>query len=213
MKPIIKYLSISKLNFLLFLFIIVLIIAFIQQEYIMALQMKQMDLPETLKIEIIQQNAKYSWAAYLMSILIVFIRISYAAGCLYLGGIMYSGYGELTFNRAFNVALKADLLPVLYSLLTILLILHFGLNDAQDIVIKTSLAGLVDAELFEPWLLMILGAFNIFELAYWFLQALLSGVVINKKFAESFSFVLSTYGLGFLLYLLMMVFITLYITK
>lgn len=179
----------------------------------MALQMKQMDLPETLKIEIIQQNAKYSWAAYLMSILIVFIRISYAAGCLYLGGIMYSGYGELTFNRAFNVALKADLLPVLYSLLTILLILHFGLNDAQDIVIKTSLAGLVDAELFEPWLLMILGAFNIFELAYWFLQALLSGVVINKKFAESFSFVLSTYGLGFLLYLLMMVFITLYITK
>ena len=97
--------------------------------------------------------------------------------------------------------------------MTILLILHFGLNDAQDILIKTSLAGLVNAKLVEPWLLMVLGAFNIFELAYWFMLALLISAVINKKYSESFSFVLSTYGLGFLLYLLMIVFVTLYVTK
>lgn len=213
MKFTIKYLSISKLHFLLFIFIIVLTIAFIQQEYVMALQIEQMDLPETLRIEIIKQYARFSWAAYLMSIIIVLIRILYTAGCLYLGGIMYSGYGELTFNKAFNVALKVDLLLVLYSLMTILLILHFGLNDAQGILIKTSLAGLVDVKLVEPWLLMVLGVFNIFELVYWFMLALLISAVINKKYTESFSFVLSTYGLGFLLYLLMIVFITLYVTK
>lgn len=213
MKSTIKYLSINKLHFLLFIFIIVLIIAFIQQEYIMPLRMEQMDLPETLRFEIIKQNAKFSWVAYLMSITIVLIRISYTAGCLYLGGVMYTGYEELTFNKAFNVALKVDLLLVLYSLMTILLILHFGLNDAQDILIKTSLAGLVNAKLVEPWLLMVLGAFNIFELAYWFMLALLISAVINKKYSESFSFVLSTYGLGFLLYLLMIVFVTLYVTK
>lgn len=213
MKIVQIYLSISKMYFFLFLISIVLAITYIQLENIIPLSVEKMDMPETLKQEFIRHSIKYSWASYLGAILIVMLRILYTTICLYIGSILFAGYDSLCFNKSLNVALKADLLLVLYSLFTVLLIMHLGVDDGQSIVLKTSLAGLANVESIESWILMIMGAFNLFELLYWMLLSLFVSAIIKRKFVESFSFILSTYGLGFLLYLLMMVFITLYITK
>ncbi len=53
---------------------------------------------------------------------------------------------------------------------------------------------------------------NLFEIAYWLLLADLLKKIINRPFWKSFEFVLSTYGVGLLIWTVFVVFLTLNLT-
>lgn len=213
MKTIDKYLSLNNVLFFICMFIIAMLSTFIQRIYVLVPQIQEQDIPESLKIEFISQFSKYSWILYFMSGLIILARSSYVALCLYIGGVFYSEFDTIDFKKAFNVSLKADAILVMFSMVTSLLYLLFGIDKAPRIILKTSLIGFFNVQELEPWLSIILGAFNIFELTYWLILSLFISFITKKKYGTSFNFIISSYGIGFALYLLFLMFIVLYVSK
>lgn len=73
-----------------------------------------------------------------------------------------------------------------------------------------SLMFFFNMELLDPWLIILIGMFNVFEVVYWLFLANFLSITTGEKYTESLSFVFSTYGVGFLIYILFAVFIMLY---
>ncbi len=59
---------------------------------------------------------------------------------------------------------------------------------------------------------MPLAAVNVFEVLYWIVMALLVGRLCRTKFGKSFKFVMSTYGVGYVFYIALLMFLMLYLT-
>ncbi len=100
---------------------------------------------------------------------------------------------------------------IVYSILLCV----FGFVLTKDTIVSinaySSLLFLADENI-EPWVRLPLSAVNLFEILYWIVMALLVGKLCGTKFGKSFKFVMSTYGVGYLFYIALLMFLMLYLT-
>lgn len=209
-----KYLNTNPLYFSIVLIGIILCLVYIQQEYVLIPQLdKQILLSETLKKEIYEQFSQYRWLAFFLAPFIFMIRVTLVGSSLYIGEILFANRSIHTYKDYFNIALKADLILILSSVLYCILLLSAGEETATATVRYTSLLALFNPETIEPWLLVPVGVFNVFELLYWLFMAWLLSAATRTTYRKSFNFVLCTYGAGLTLYILFMIFIGLYVSQ
>lgn len=209
-----NYLQINSLYFCIGLICIIVCMVYILQEYMLIPQLNsQTVLSETLKEQLQAQFYKYRWLSFLISPAIFLIRVCLVGGCLFIGGILFNDHEKPVYATYFNVALKTDSILILSSVLYCILLLSAGEETATATVRYTSLLALFNPETIEPWLLVPVGVFNVFELLYWLFMAWLLSAATRTTYRKSFNFVLCTYGAGLTLYILFMIFIGLYVSQ
>lgn len=204
-------LHLKKLPFFLVLTSILLIVTYIQQEYVSIPQLSNLDLPEEMKGKYLETFFRYRWLAFAVVPLIILLRVSYTALCLFLKELFASDVENVNYSSCFNVALKADIVMFGASILNCVLILCTGVStlDLQQYISLTCLA---NTETAEPWLLIPLAAVNVFEVVYWFFMAKLFAVENKCGYWQGFRYVMTGYGVGYLFYIVLAIFLVLYLT-
>ena len=153
---------------------------------------------------------KWEWGIILLNVLIVFIRITCIASCLYLGLFFFFNQNE-AFKISFNVALKAEIVFILYSVVRILWfgVLRIPESFEELQVMPLSLMCFFNPMTLESWLIYPLNTLNVFEVLYiWMLSALMA-VAIQTKFRKAFDLVFVSYGAGLLLLMVAQMFLIL----
>jgi hypothetical protein len=185
---------------------------FIQQELIFEAELTNIAADVLLnETQIRSLFSRMRWLVIALIPVIIIIRILFTSSCLFIGSITNENRVGTKFSDMFNIALKSDVIMVLYACFNFLLVINMSFSAPQEIYKYTSLLCLVDINVTDTWLMIPLISINIFEVLYWFFLAKLLSVNYNETFTNSFKFILSTYGVGFLIYVLLMMFLTLYI--
>ncbi|GHS84836.1 hypothetical protein FACS1894201_03780 [Bacteroidia bacterium] len=205
------YLSLKKRYYFLLVVSLLLLIGYFQQELTLVFQLQNPVVEKIGRERFITIFNKYRWIGFLFVPIVVLIRVCYTSICLYIGKVFNGITSNAGFVSCYNIALKADIVFVLSSILSFILILCSGVQQGQQAMQYTSLLCLVDVDTLDKWLVAPLAAINVFEVLYWLFMAQLLTVSNTIKYGEALRFVVSSYGLGFLLYLIFMMFLLLYL--
>lgn len=208
-----KYLRSDRWILLLFLILTSVVCVYIQQQYVIENEISKQIPIEKIRREAIVKIHKFSWLSYLLSVGFILLRIALASCCLYVGALMVDNIGRVRFGELLNIALKADIIKEISTLFYNGLVIFMDYDHSQAAMLKTSLLGFFDVKSLEPWMTIPLSMINVWELFYFIFLSTLVSVELKKKAKESYSFVFISYGCGWLLYLLTMIFIVMYLSQ
>ncbi|NIG54892.1 hypothetical protein [Chitinophaga sp. Cy-1792] len=157
---------------------------------------------------VLETSKRWAWISLLFLPLVIISRVLYTAVCLSIGGILKSD--EAAFMKYFNISLKAE---AVFALMLLTKLFIFGcIRMPADLIelniIPFSLYDLLKQHHLEKWQLYPLQTINIWEVFYALLLAKLLSYNNSKPFLSNLLFVCCTYGVGLLIWLLIIVFFT-----
>jgi len=159
--------------------------------------------------DIIVQSKQWQWLSYIAIPVILIVKLSLITTCLGLGFFFTSN--RFDFKVFFNIAVFAELIflfPILIKLLWFLFVkTDYDLNDLT-LFYPLSALNLVDTETLPRYWLAPLQTLNLFEFAYWFLLAYGVADATGFSFKRSFGLVMSSYGVGLILWVVLVMFLT-----
>ena len=198
-----------------FLFVIFLVegIMLLSQNILYIDKLYYDSLLEQISYEKIQdlssQAKKWSWVSYAIIPVIYIIKFSLVSTCLYIGAFFMNK--RLKFSELFLVAIKAETVFIFLSLFKIIWFSIFK-TDYTYLDFATfsplSLMSIVGMESVDKIWHYPLQVFSLFEVFYWFVLAFGVKELLEKDLAPSFKLVLSSYGLGLLSWIVVIMFIT-----
>jgi len=150
------------------------------------------------------------WLSYLFIPISLVLKLLTISIVLY-SGILLSGL-KIRFSRILQLVIKAEFVFLLMGLMKFLWVyLHHSEISFTSIAFFQPLSLI---NFFSPndqltYLVYPLQIINLFELAYCFLLALLLKALLSVSFRKSIDLVLNTYGVGLLVWVVFVVFISL----
>lgn len=191
---------------------VMLIITFLQQEFVLLPELQNLDIVgEDAKAQLLERYQRMRWVSFLLVPILLALRLSLVSLCLFIGSFFFTETNGRKFKDWWGVAMIAQAVMLAYSVILCVVNIAFGANMAMDVTTYTSLLFL-GGENIEPWVRMPLAAVNVFEILYWIVMALCVGKLCGTKFWRSFKFVMSSYGVGYLFYIALLMFLMLYLT-
>lgn len=191
---------------------VMLVITFLQQEYVLLPELQNLDIiGEDVKVQLLDRYQSTRWLSFLLVPVLLLLRLSLVTLCLFIGGYFFVEMSGKRFGDWWGVATVAQAVMLTYSVILCIVNLSAGSNKTMELTTYTSLLFLGNENL-EQWVRLPLSAVNIFEILYWIVMALLVGKLCGTKFGKSFKFVMSTYGVGYLFYIALLMFLMLYLT-
>ena len=158
--------------------------------------------------EFIENNEQWKTGSYLFFLLFLVLKISIVASILWL--ILYLKRINFKFRDIFEITIYAQFSFIGRSYLLLMIVLFEG-NEFRYEQLEgfspLSILSLFDAKAISSHLIYPFQILNLFEVAYWFLLAYFLSKRINKGFNDSLGIVLSSYGIGLLLWILTIAFI------
>lgn len=159
--------------------------------------------------KMLEDGKKWKWLSYLLSPIFLLIKCFLIFSCLYIGCFVCQLGGRMI--DLFKIVLLAHfvaLLPILVKIFWFgFFRSDFGLADVYHFS-PLSVIGIIDSNEIEPWLVYPLRMLNLFEVAYWCILAWQLKGFLGRDFTGSLVFVASTYGLGLLLWMVLVMFIS-----
>ena len=182
------------------LYIIISIIynhAFVTETYLS--QLYEGILSKTQILESLSFVKKWKWGIVLLNVVFIFIKIIFVATCLYLGLFFFNQ--NYPFKISFNIALKAEIIFVLYTIIRLLWIgfIYTPESIEEMQIMPLSLMHFFDPTKIESWLVYPLNTINVFEVIYIWMLSSLVAVAIKTNFRKAFDLVFVSYGAGLLL--------------
>lgn len=209
-----KYLNIRLITFFLFEVVISVVLIYLQQEYVIIPNMfNNSFVTDAFKSQFFDQFSKYRYLSFILGLTFLSMRIFVVSVCFYVGRIFFDEYDKMNYNDCVNVTLKSDVIMILFSSIQIALTLLLGIDSQIDIVKYFSLLFCFNIDILEPWLILPISMINVFEIVYCLFLAYLISVVCSRRYIESLSFVILTYGFMFLVYILFLIFVILYVVQ
>ncbi|MCL2414969.1 MAG: hypothetical protein FWC94_06970 [Bacteroidales bacterium] len=157
--------------------------------------------------KLIEQTRFFQRFGYLLIPLILLIRPFYTALCLSTGALLSDQ--NLTFGQSYNLALKADVIFLMEIMIRINYFSIVGADSLQQINTPLfSLLHWLGPDNVLPYLAYPLGVLSIFEFIYWIMLAAFVSVFTQKSFWRSLYFILTTYGIGLILLVIAVIYIT-----
>lgn len=157
----------------------------------------------------VNMQQRLAWIGYLLLPVIMAVKISLIAICLNIGTL--SSEYRISFRQLFRAAVMAEGVFVIAAVVRTVWVIYFmdvqTLQDAQ-MFYPLSLLNVLDPENLEPWLLYPIQILNGFEILYWFVMAKFMQPVLNKSYRGSLGFVLSTYGVGIIVWIVLVTFLS-----
>ena len=212
MKIITKYFhEIKKLEFFLFISSLYVLFSVLLNEFIIKDNLYYQTLGEQLARDRIDQflelKHKWDWITYLIIPLVLFFKFLFVALCLETGSIL-QGY-KTSFKKMFHIAMFAELVFLFAQMLKTIVIALTKLEDLNELqyIASFSLLNIVNNKNIDPWFIYPLQTINIFEIVYWLFLAFILKTLLQKKYSRMIKFVLSTYGVGLLILIIIVMFI------
>ena len=193
--------------------LIIIFLTYISKEFLVSEEMYYTTLGEQLSYDSIEKmlalQEKWQWVGYIVIPLIYLLKFSLIAMCLSIGAVL--GNQKVSFKKLFHIVMIAEaifLLPAIIKIVWFMFIqTDYGLEDLQFFY-PLSLLSIFDAGTVAQWWLYPLQLLNVFEVIYWFALAYGLHQVLKKSVNDMLGFVLSTYGVGLLLWLVMVTFLS-----
>jgi hypothetical protein len=153
--------------------------------------------------ELIATQEQYLWLGYVLTPVLVVLRVAYAALCLSVGAIL-AEYRAMSYRRLFKAALLCDGAFVLRSAVSTAW--NAAVADPDTLrevgtALPTSAAALVDASTLPRWALYPLRTLNLFEALY---VVALSGTLawmFEVRWEKASVLTAASYGIGLLLWI------------
>lgn len=212
MKIIIKYFhEIKKPEFFLFISLLYILFSVLLNEFIIKDNLYYQTLGEQLARERIEEflefKHKWDWIAYLIIPVILFFKFLFVALCLETGSI-FQGY-KTSFKQMFHIAMFGELVFLFAQMLKTIVITLTKLEDLNELqyIASFSLLSIMNNKNIDPWFIYPLHTINIFEIIYWLFLAFILKTLLQKEYTRMIKFVLSTYGVGLLILIAVVMFI------
>jgi hypothetical protein len=159
---------------------------------------------------LIQFQDRWGWVTFVLVPVFYLLKFIITAATLYVGVFFLDL--KYSFKKIFQIAMIAEaifLAPVILKTGWFAFIQpDFTLGDLSSFY-PLSLQNVFIGDTIEPWLLYPLQVVNVFELGYWFVLAAGISMAFKEDFYKSLSLVVKSYGLGLLLWVTLMIFLTL----
>lgn len=188
-------------------------VTFIQDHYILTREVYHNTLGEQLTIErideMLDKQAGYKWLSYALIPLIILIQNGLIAICINSGTIAMNY--KVKFTAIFKTVMKASVIFLIGKIIVSFIYLFTDIHVFDDLITsdKFSLSGYFSKDSIPAWLRYPLSIVNVFEIVFWLLLSWGVSRLIQKSYSASFGFVAATYGIGLLMWMLFIVFLSL----
>ena len=205
-----------RFNFF-YLIISTFIISFFLEELLDFNNIYRSSLAERLTFEqienvIVFQN-KWKWIKYFIIPIFLLIKTGLIAFVLDAGCFFFNK--EVKYKQLFNIVVKAEfvfLLVIIFKTLWFYVFQQdYTLEDLQYFY-PLSAINITGYEGLQPWFVYPLQVLNLFELAYWGILAYLLGKTLKISTNKGLSIVAGSYGVGLLIWVVAVMFLTLNVT-
>jgi|TARA_B110000259_G_C13995603_1_gene394275 hypothetical protein len=153
---------------------------------------------------------KWEWVSYCLIPLFLVLKISIIAAIIDIGCFFFNQ--EIKYKKLFNIVVKAEfifLLVIIFKTTWFYIFQqNYTLEDLQYFYPLSAL-NIVGYQGLETWFIYPFQVLNLFEIAYWFILSYLIGKEINYTTEKGFSIVASSYGIGLLILVVGVMFLTL----
>jgi hypothetical protein len=158
--------------------------------------------------EIIESSRKWKWLAYALIPILLLVKLLLVSICLSIGGSIIGV--ESGFKKFFTIILYTEFIFLFPVILKIIWFVFFDTDyTLAELQYFSPLSVFSFSNLKEiaPWFTYPLQLLNLFELLYWFALAYLLKDVLGKSFKGSLGFVASTYGIGLVIWVVLVMFL------
>jgi len=209
-----RLINLNKWGMVVSFTLITVILSWAMRNYLPFDQMLFNSFSEQLSVERIKvytaNQKKWAWLGYITMSLMLVIKWSLTTIPFYIGAIFFDI--KLTFKKAFHIVLVSELIFLL--LILVKFAWFYYLKDELTLEYlqffrPLSLINLFEINELDKWFVYPLQTVNLFEITYWFVLASLLAKEIQKPFWKAFEFVLATYGVGLLVWVIFMSFLIL----
>ena len=160
--------------------------------------------------EIISFQENWEWISYV--ILLLFLSIKIVVVAVILDGGCFFFEKEIKYKKLLTIVIQSEFIFLLVIIFKTLwfYVFHqnFTLEDTQYFY-PLSLLNLIDYQGLSSWWIYPLQVLNLFEVAYWFVLSYLLGKELKTTTSKGFSIVASSYGVGLLIWVGAVMFLTL----
>lgn len=193
------------------------IITFITENWIFTEEFFYQNLSLQLPVysidEILESREKFWLVAYIIQIIIVLVKVFFASLCIFVGVVLTDI--EVSFKDLFrSVVIAESIFIVANSIYLFNLYVH-----RTELTFETtanyfplSMLSFWGVENIVPWLQYPLQTLNLFEVIYILCISWLLSKQWKADFIESINIVLPSYGIGLLIWMVLVVFLTLQVS-
>lgn len=207
-----KYFDLNNFTAISFFIILYLLIAFYTSHFIITRSLYLSSLDSQISYNRINQlflmRQRWQWMGFALVPIILFLRICITSVCLSIGCFL-SDY-KLSFNDLFRIALVAEICLAFGMAVRVIWLTFVPPNTLTDIQYFSplSLAQLLGPQNIPKYLLYLCQTINIFEITYWLVLAAGLVAFLEKPFSKMFKLVMSSYGVGLLLWIVFVSYLT-----
>lgn len=160
--------------------------------------------------KIFEAKKKWKMVGYLFLPFSLLVKTTIIASILDIGCFFFSK--EIKYKKLFNIVVKAEFVFLLVIIFKTAWFYsfqpNFTLEDLQYFYPLSAL-NIIGYQGLETWFIYPFQVLNLFEVAYWFILAYLIGKEINETTDKGLSIVASSYGVGLLIWVVGVMFLTL----
>lgn len=157
--------------------------------------------------ELIKFQSEWSWLIYVTTGVIALLRIGLIIMSLKIGAILY-GY---KINNYLSLIIASEISYFSMNLFSLcwFLINKENLNlELMRSFTPLAISNLLNLNLVDQIFHYTLRIINVFEISFWFILAYIVSRELKIKYWKSFEFVMSTYGVGLLIWIVFVMFLT-----
>jgi|SRR5690625_431098 len=213
----IKKLNIHTKCNLIFIVVSYIFIAFFLENWILTDEVFYRSLSTQIPLYtvdgILESREKFWWVPYLIQIVVILIKVLFVSLCIFIGVVLSDI--RIPFKNIFRVAVIAEIIFVigqsiyLFNLYTHRAELTF---ETTANYFPLSMLSFFGVENVVSWLHYPLQTLNLFEVVYVVLISWLLSRQWKPDFIESLNIVIPSYGIGLLVWMILVVFLTLQIS-
>tara|TARA_R110002124_G_scaffold280490_1_gene453763 strand:+ start:2437 stop:3135 length:699 start_codon:yes stop_codon:yes gene_type:complete len=216
-----KYILLARVSVWIIFGIILLVywfFAWVTQEFIYSDSLYYRSYSGTLTNKTVEEmlgaQSRFWWTGYAFSPILLLLKFLFASTCFSIG-VLFSK-GELEFRVIFKAAMLTEVVFIIAQVVFIT-ILFINLDDVtlQNATgyFPLSALSLIGIEnVHAQWVIYPLQTLNLFEVFYMVAIAWLLSRTTKQSFADIFSIVLPSYGIGLLLWITFVAFLTFQLT-
>ena len=158
----------------------------------------------------LSSKERWEYFSYLIIFIMLLLKTAVIAAILDAGCFFFSK--EIKYKKLFNIVVKAEfvfLLVIVFKTAWFYVFQQdYTLEDLQYFYPLSAL-NIIGYEGLQPWFVYPLQVLNLFELAYWVILAYLLGKELKVSTDKGMSIVASSYGVGLLIWVVAVMFLTL----
>lgn len=129
----------ASLYFLLYVGVM-LITTFLQQEFVLIPELQNFDLVgDEARAQMLEKWQKWRWLSFVAAPILLLLRLSLVSLCLFVGSFFSAEMAGRKFRDWWGVAMKAQAVMILYSVVLCVVNVTSGANEAQTLTNCTSL--------------------------------------------------------------------------